>query len=56
MTILDKTEKPLTELEQDLLQSAQDMLAHFRGEKIFPTYPPQFCVAAVASILSMPGT
>jgi putative transcriptional regulator len=33
-----KIEMPLTELEQDLLQSAQDMLAHARGEKKFPTY------------------
>ncbi len=33
-----KTDKPLTELESDLLQAAQDMLAHARGEKHFPTY------------------
>lgn len=33
-----KMDKPLTELENDLLQAAQDMLAHSRGEKKFPTY------------------
>lgn len=33
-----KTKEPLTELERDLLQAAQDMLAHARGEKKFLTH------------------
>ncbi|MEQ1706638.1 MAG: helix-turn-helix domain-containing protein [Rickettsiales bacterium] len=37
-----KTDKPLTELEKDLLQSAKDMLAHSTGEKKFPSYHYDF--------------
>ena len=33
-----KTEAPLTELENDLLEAAKEMLAHSRGEIELPTY------------------